>query len=199
MSWFWQGLKMLRYGVIYADPPWSFETYSQKGNGRGCAYDTMSLEEISALRVADLAAPDCMLAMWVTDPFLEQAFGVLDSWGFQYKTVGFTWAKTAKHLPEQLDTDKLSRYFPIGTGHHTRANPEMCLFATRGAPKRLNASTRQLILAPRREHSRKPDEAREALERLYRGPRVELFARQKVKGWAAWGNETGKFEVLSDG
>ena len=196
MSWFWEGLQMLRYGVIYADPPWSFETYSEKGNGRGCAYDTMSLEEISALRVADLAAPDCMLAMWVTDPFLEHAFGVLDSWGFEYKTVGFTWAKTAKHLPAQLDPKKLSTYFPIGTGHHTRANPEMCLFATRGAPKRLDASVRQLILDPRREHSRKPDEARESLERLYRGPRVELFARQRAKGWDAWGNETGKFEVL---
>ena len=187
---------MLRYGVIYADPPWSFTTYSEKGNGRGCAYDTMSLEEISALRVADLAAPDCLLAMWVTDPFLEHAFGVLESWGFVYKTVGFTWAKTAKHLPAQIDPEKLSTYFPIGTGHHTRANPEMCLFATRGAPKRLDASVRQLILAPRREHSRKPDEAREALETLYRGPRVELFARSRAKGWDAWGNETGKFEVL---
>lgn len=196
MTWFWKGLNKLSYRVIYADPPWAFETYSAKGAGRSARYDTMSLEDIYNMRVADLAAPDCLLAMWVTDPFLEYGFRVLDSWGFEYKTVGYTWCKTAKHMPELIRSDNLSAHFPIGMGHHTRANPEICLFATRGKPKRLSAAERQLVLAPRREHSRKPDSVRESLEKLVSGPRVELFARQRVKGWDAWGNETGKFEVL---
>ncbi len=196
MSWFWEGLNKLSYRVIYADPPWKFETYSDKGDGRGVKYPTMSLQEIYDMRLADLAAPDCLLALWVTDPMLPFAFDCLDSWGFQYKTVGYTWCKTAKHIPESIQSAKLADHFPIGMGHHTRSNPEMCLFATRGAPKRLSASERQLVFAPRREHSRKPDSVRTSLEKLVNGPRVELFAREQFDGWDAWGNQKDKFGVL---
>lgn len=170
------------YGVIYADPPWGFKTHSEKGLGRSADahYDTMSLEDIKALPVADLAAPDCVLLLWVTDPFLFKAKEVIDAWKFEYKTVGFYWAKSP-----------LSWF---GTGYWTRANPELCLLATRGHPKRQNAGVRKLVVSPRREHSRKPDEIHSYIERLCVGPYLELFARTRYPNWdVAFSNqaETG--------
>lgn len=168
------------YGVIYADPPWNFATYSPKGHGRSASawYDTMSLDDIKALPVSEQAASDCVLLLWTTDPFLEHAFGVIHAWGFEYKTVGFYWAKC-----------DASGGWPIGTGYWTRANPEQCLLATRGRPRRLNADVRKLIVSPRREHSRKPDEAYGRIERLCAGPYLELFARERRLGWDSLGNE----------
>ena len=195
-SKFWgPDLELLKYGCIYMDPPWDFKTYSADGGNRAPKYNTMSMQEIYDMRVADLAATNCLLAMWVTDPFLEFGFECLDSWGFKYSTVGFYWAKTGKHLPDLIERDNLQTSFPIGTGHWTRANPEICLFATRGSPKRLSASIRKLVVAPRREHSRKPDRVRDDLKKLVGGPYVELFARQKIEGWDVWGNQTDHFEV----
>lgn len=169
------------YGVIYADPPWGFKVRSDKGMGRSAEahYDTMSLEDVKAMPVQDMAAPDCVLLLWVTDPFLALGLDVIDAWGFAYKTIGFYWAKTGK----------TPGTFPIGTGYWTRANPELCLLATRGRPKRLNADVRKLIMAPRREHFRKPDEAYDRIERLVAGPYLELFARQRRAGWDSLGAE----------
>lgn len=169
-----------QYSVIYADPPWRFSTYSAKGKGRSAEawYDCLTVNEICALPVGELAAPDCVLLLWTTDPFLREAFRVIDAWGFTYKTVGFYWAKHNNGK------------WPIGTGYWTRANPEQCLLATRGKPKRLNADVPKLIVAPRREHSRKPDEAYERIERLCASPYLELFARQRREGWDALGDET---------
>jgi N6-adenosine-specific RNA methylase IME4 len=169
------------YAVILADPPWTFATYSRKGKGRSAEahYDCMSLADIRALPVADWAAPDCALFLWVTDPSLPQALEVIAAWGFVYKTVAFTWAKTTKN----------GAGFPIGCGYWTRANPEQCLLATRGRPQRLSRAVPQLIVAPRREHSRKPDEAYERIEALVPGPYLELFARAPREGWHSWGYE----------
>lgn len=189
----WGGLIAFKYGVIYADPPWSFETYSAGGGNRAPGYDTMSLDAIKALRPADLAGPNCLLAMWVTDPFLGHAFDVLWDWGFEFKTIGFVWGKSGRNMPATINSDEISAHFPIGTGHYTRANPEICLFATRGNPKIRDHSVRKLIIEPRREHSRKPDRVRSDLMRLARGPYVELFARQRTLGWDVWGNEADKF------
>ena len=199
-GWTWGDLRPLHYGVILADPPWSFEVYSEKGNNRGPAYDTMSMAQIMDLRVADLARSDCLLAMWVTDPMLEVGFRVLDAWGFQYATVGFYWAKTVRDVPGRLDPlgahrDGIDDLFPMGTGYWTRANPEICLFARRGSPARLDASIPKLIVSERREHSRKPDCVHARLEALTAGPYCELFARRRLPGWDAWGNETGKFNA----
>ena len=169
------------YSVIYADPPWHFATWSAKGRGR-CAdawYDTMSLDAIKALPVADYAASDCVLLLWAIDPLLHVAFDVISAWGFTYKTVGFYWTKTNR------DGSPFT-----GLGRWTRSNPEPCLLATRGHPKRLSAAVRKLIVSPRREHSRKPDEAYERIEALLPGPYLELFARQQRPGWDVWGNET---------
>ncbi len=88
---------MSKYSVIYADPPWTFSTYSDKGKGRSpeAHYDCMSLEEVKSLPVSQYAADDCVLFMWVTDPMLDKGFEVIQSWGFTYKTVGFYWVKTS--------------------------------------------------------------------------------------------------------
>jgi N6-adenosine-specific RNA methylase IME4 len=169
------------YRAIYADPPWSFLTYSRKGKGRSAEahYDCMRLDEIKAMPVADWAAGHCALFLWATDPLLPRAFEVIAAWGFVYKTVAFTWVKTTKD----------GAGFPIGCGFWTRANPELCLLATRGRPQRISRSVRQLILAPRRAHSQKPEEVYERIESLVSGPYLELFARERRPGWASWGQE----------
>jgi N6-adenosine-specific RNA methylase IME4 len=173
------------YGVIYADPPWTFATYSRKGKGRSAEahYDCMSLAEIKALPVADWAAGDCVLFMWTTDPLLPMAFEVIRSWGFTYKTVGFYWAKLNKSASKPVSVD---RSFFTGLGFWTRANPEICLLATRGHPRRRSANVKKLIVSPRREHSRKPDETYRRIEALCQGPYLEMFARSPRPGWDAW-------------
>lgn len=177
---------MTKYAAILADPPWTFQTRSPKGRDR-CPdarhYDVMSLADILAMRpmIDRWAAPDCVLFLWVTFPMLEHGLHVIEAWGFTYRTCGFTWAKTQK-------TDE-SRW-SLGLGYWTRSNAEICLLAGRGSPKRKAKDVPQLIVSPRREHSRKPDEARERIERLVAGPYLELFARGEARpGWSVWGNE----------
>jgi len=170
-----------QYGVIYADPPWYFKTYSNKGKDRSPEkhYPCLSLADIISLPVSKLAKDDAVLLMWVVDPLLDQAFKVIDAWGFKYKTVGFTWAKTNK--------DKMG--FFTGLGYWTRANPEMCLLATKGKPKRKSMSVKQLVVKERGRHSQKPLLHKE-IEALVDGPYIELFARQKpYENWDYWGNE----------
>lgn len=176
-----------KYALIYADPPWSFLTRSDKGKDRSAEqhYTCMSIEDICALPVKEIAADDCVLLMWVVDPLLEVGFEVIKAWGFSYKTVGFTWVKDNRKRPTAF----------MGMGYWTRANPEMCLLATRGSPSRLNRDVRQLVFSPIREHSRKPDKVYSRIERLCSGPYIELFARSHRPGWDAWGNEVTKFNL----
>jgi N6-adenosine-specific RNA methylase IME4 len=183
------------YRVIYADPPWSFSTYSRKGKGRSAEahYDCMSLTDIKALPVAEWAAPDCVLLLWVTDPLLDKALDVIRAWGFTYKTVGFCWAKLNKSAPHSDNGLDSERDFFTGLGFWTRANPELCLLATRGRPSRRSRGVRKLIVSPRREHSRKPEEAYQRIEALCEGPYLELFARRHRPGWDAWGNQSDGF------
>jgi len=174
------------YRLIYADPPWTFATYSAKGKGRSpeAYYDCLSLAELASLPVAEWAAEDAVLLLWATDPLLEKAFEVIRAWGFTYKTVGFYWVKQ----------NRSGAGFFTGLGFWTRANPEPCLLATRGNPKRKAADVPKLVISPRREHSRKPDEVYERIERLCEGPYLELFARTTRPGWDAWGAEVGLFD-----
>ena len=171
---------MKKYGAILADPPWDFKTYSAKGEGRSASrhYDIPSRKELWQMDVP--AAHDCVMFMWVTDPNLLDGLNLMTAWGFQYKTVAFTWVKNSKHNLEK---------FMIGCGYWTRANPEMCLLGTRGKPKHLSRAVRQLLVAPRQEHSRKPDEVYERVEALVGGPYLEMFARRQWPGWDAVGNE----------
>jgi N6-adenosine-specific RNA methylase IME4 len=173
-----------KYGVIYADPPWTFKNYSEMGDSRNPNqhYKCMSLNDICRLPVSDISSDNCVLLIWVTDPLLDRAFEVIMAWGFTYKTVGFTWAKT----------NKTNLGFFTGLGYWTRSNPEMCLLATKGKPKRISKAVRQLVVSERREHSRKPDEVYTRIENLLDGPYIELFARNTKDGWDSWGNETEK-------
>jgi N6-adenosine-specific RNA methylase IME4 len=175
----WHGLPQgKKYPVIYADPPWLFKNYSEKGEGRNPNqhYKCMPLEEIKALPVQELAADNCVLLMWVYNPMLPEALELFKAWGFEFKTVGFVWSKQR-----------------ISTGYWTRSMTEQCWLATRGKPSRKDMGVRQVLEAPPLEHSQKPALFYDRIEKLCAGPYVELFARTRRQGWDAWGNETEKF------
>jgi N6-adenosine-specific RNA methylase IME4 len=184
------------FGAILADPPWHFAAWASPPYGKGRAaeshYGTMKEAEIAGLRIVDLAADDCVLFMWACWPMIEQAFRIIEAWQFDFKTCGFCWVKgnatQIQMFDEEIEPDML-------LGYWTRSNSEVCLLATRGKPKRMAADVRQAIIAPRRQHSRKPDGIHERIERLVAGPYLELFARQSRPGWTTWGNEVGKFDA----
>ena len=143
-------------------------------------YPTMSIDELCALPVAELAAKDSALFMWATFPQLPEALRLIRAWGFTYKSVAFVWLKKNK---------KADSWF-YGLGFWTRANAEVCLLATKGHPKRQAADIHQFIISPIEAHSKKPDETRDKIVALMGDlPRVELFARQTSPGWDVWGNE----------
>ena len=150
----------------------------------------MTYAEIAALPVGDLAAPDCALFLWVSWPMLGDALALIEAWRFSYKTCAFSWMKAHAGQLDMLRDDMPAL---IGMGYWTRANSEVCLLATRGRPRRLNADVRQGIIEPRREHSRKPDCVYSRIERLVAGPYLELFSRTTRSGWDSWGHEVGKF------
>jgi N6-adenosine-specific RNA methylase IME4 len=178
-----------KYGVILADPPWLFRNWSARGTGRNAIshYDCMDFAALASLPIAKLAADDCSLFLWATDPLLPCAFELIEAWGFEYKTVGFYWVK--------LNTASRhgAAYF-TGLGYWTRANPEQCLLATRGNPRRRAKDVKRLVVDQRREHSRKPDCIRERIERLVAGPYLELFARETKPGWDCWGDQVTLFD-----
>lgn len=173
---------MKKYGAILADPPWHFSTYSHKGMGRSADvhYPTMNIEDIKALPVADIADKDCVLFLWVTFPCLQEGLDVIKAWGFTYKTVAFVWVKQNK---------KADSLF-WGMGYWTRSNVELCLLATKGKPKRVDAGVHQVVISHIEEHSRKPLEIHRRIERLMGDVlKIELFARRKTAGFDVWGNE----------
>lgn len=180
---------MKKYGIIYADPPWHYRVYSKKGAGRSAEshYPTMTIEEIQALPVSELADKDCALFMWITFPLLKESLSVLSAWGFKFKTIAFVWIK------QNRKSDSLF----WGMGYWTRANAEFCVLATKGKPKRMAKNVHQVIVSHIEEHSKKPDEARRRIVRLMGDlPRIELFARQKSAGWDVWGNEVESNIIL---
>lgn len=205
------------FGCILADPPWRFVTFSGKGRDR-CPdgldpkaarnlqrqnnperhYKTMDLDDIKAMPVGDLTAKNCVLFMWAVDPMIPEALEVGKAWGFKFKTVGFVWAKERRETSSRGSSfeNPDDARFPMGTGYWTRANPELCLLFTRGKPIRRSASVRKLLIAARREHSRKPDEQYDRIARLVDGPYLELFARRQRKNWRQWGNEVGKLDGI---
>lgn len=186
-------LPRMNAGVLLADPPWSFSTYS-KPQGQIPQrtevqhYPVMSREELLDMDMGRAAAKDCALFMWVVDSHLDQALELGRAWGFTYKTIAFVWEKTLKGSTG-ADDEPLR----MGLGKWTRKESELCLLFTCGKPKRLSGGVRQVIRAPRREHSRKPDEQYERIEALVAGPYLEIFSRTDRPGWTSWGNQTGKF------
>jgi len=183
---------MKKYNIIYADPAWSYDDPSLNRGGALRHYSTMSIEDIKALPVNEIADKDCVLFMWATFPKLQEGLDTIKAWGFEFKTCAFVWIKTNKRTNVQqtsfLPQDSFDSFW--GMGRWTRSNAEICLLAVKGKPQRLNADVHQLIYAPIDKHSKKPNETRDKILRLCGDlPRVELFARQVPKGWDVWGNE----------
>ena len=174
--------------VLAFDPPWQFQTWSERGGGRSALryYPTMSTDDICLLPVSAIAAPQSVLFLWTIFTRLPDALDVMACWGFTYRTVAFTWVKTNRDGSPFM-----------GLGYYTRQNAEVCLLGVRGASKssasslqRVAADVSSVVLSPRREHSRKPGEVYQRIERLF-GParRLEGFAREARPGWTAWGLE----------
>lgn len=168
-----------QYHTIYVDPPWPERGGGKIKRGADRHYALMTVKQIIALPVADLAEGNSHLYLWATNNYLPDALRVMAAWGFTYKTA-ITWGKDR-----------------FGLGQYFRGQTEHCLFGVRGhQPYRVgdDGTRRQgttLILAPRRKHSQKPDEMRTMIERVSYPPYIELFARQSVSGWDVWGNEAG--------
>lgn len=193
------------WAMIAADPPWKFRNWAEPKTPEQIAasrmaerhYETLTLEAIMAMPVKDVAAPDCHCFLWITGPFLNIGERVLQSWGFHYSTTAFVWIKLRKGLIarqfQMMTLAELTRLLNTGTGKTTRKNAEICLLGRRGNPKRLAGDIHEIIIAPRRQHSRKPDEFFERVERYAPGPRLELFSRRPREGWTVWGNETERF------
>ena len=134
---------MKTYQVIYADPPWRYQYRCGSGVAEN-HYPTMTVNEIKALPVKELADKNCVLFLWITFPMLQEAWGVMDAWGFRFKTVAFVWVKVNRK-EDSLFT---------GLGWWTRANAEICLLATKGHPKRQSNTVHQVILSRIEEHSK---------------------------------------------
>jgi len=182
-----------RFGVIYADPPWPWETWGGASGKIHTAVDnhyrTSPLEEIAKLPVARLAADNCALLTWCTGPHftIGNHIPVMHAWGFNPCTVGFDWVKT--NADGSLYT---------GMGYYTRSNSEVCFIATKESPLRLATDVHQIVMAPVGEHSAKPEEVRRRIERLFPGPYVELYGRKLVPGWTVWGNEIRRDQFVAE-
>ena len=176
------------FGSIYIDPPWDFKTYSKKGWGKSPQrhYPCHSVHDLAKIPVESVAAKNCIMHMWVIQALLPEGLWLMQQYGFKYKTYGAVWVKTTK---------KGKKHF--GPGYWYRSNPELCLVGVRGKPKRINKGIPLLLESEVREHSRKPDEMYDRIERLTAGPYLEMFSRNEEReGWSFWGNEVGKFGGL---
>jgi N6-adenosine-specific RNA methylase IME4 len=168
------------FKAVYADPPWRFATRDGKKSVPTRAadpYETMTLRAIKDLPVADVAARDAYLFLWATWPCLPQALEVMTAWGFTYKSGG-AWAKRSG----------TGASWHMGTGYLFRSASEVLLVGSRGKPKWLSRSERNLWVAPVREHSEKPDEVYGLIERSVAEPHLELFARRRRPFWWSWGD-----------
>lgn len=207
----------MKFNIIYVDPAWTYDDKAQAGNrGASCKYELMTEQDMALLPVEDIAADNCVLFMWATYPKLREALDLGALWGFTYKTVAFTWVKQNQawaalmgwldaHLfqrshgapgPDGADRigicKMIARLTPqrwfMGMGRWSRSNAEICLLFVKGNPQRYSADVNQIIDSPRLQHSAKPAEVRDRIERLCgKVPRVELFARTKAPGWVALG------------
>jgi N6-adenosine-specific RNA methylase IME4 len=174
----------IKAGAIVADPPLAFATWSRKGEGRSPQhhYGCLSFEQLAAIPVA--RAPDCFLLLWIPLRSVFLVEPLMGDWRFAFSGVGFSWVKQ----------NRSGVGWFMGGGYGTRHNAEICRLGRRGSPQRKSAGVRELIIAPVREHSRKPDEVYSRVEALSHGPYVELFARQQWPGWTCVGDEIGKFQ-----
>ena len=172
-----------KFGTILADPPWRFANRTGKmapEHKRLLRYETMSMQDIYELPVAQLALPESHLYLWVPNALILEGLETMKRWGFTYKT-HIIWHKIRK------DGGPDGR----GVGFYFRNVTEMVLFGIRGSLRTLSPGRSQVnfIATRKREHSRKPDELYPIIEKCSSGPYLELFARHKRRGWEQWGNE----------
>ena len=172
--------KSKKYSVIYADPPWKYKNTSPpclpSKSPNTCLveyyYPTMTIQEIKELQVQELCEKNCVLFLWATTPAIQEGLEVVKAWGFNYKTM-ITWEKT--------NNDCMGYWFRVCTEH--------LIVAVKGNIKAFRDMERTCYHEKRGKHSKKPDHFYEIIERVTTGNRVELFARQKRRGWDIWGNE----------
>lgn len=186
-GWPFGGIPMFSQRVIHIDPAWAYEMWSDKGYEKSphAHYECLSLDQMKALPVGHLAAPDSVCVMWGVFPMMPQALALLAHYGFRYVTGG-AWAKQSS----------TGRKWAFGTGYVFRSAAEFYIVGKMGFPKERSRSIRNLIVAPLREHSRKPDQIYADIEALWDGPYCDLFGRQQREGWSVWGNETTKFDDI---
>jgi N6-adenosine-specific RNA methylase IME4 len=181
-----------KYQIIYADPPWKYDDsrdYPTKNNPSGAGgaskhYVTMEIDDIKSLPVKEIVDENCMLFLWTTSPFMKKAIEVIEAWGFEFITIPFVWIKRENDTSEPRKD---------GIGSYTLNNAEYVLLGRKGKYWRNSTLVKQIILAPKGEHSRKPLETRNRIVQLLGDlPRIELFAREKTEGWDVWGLEAPK-------
>lgn len=166
-----------KYTVIYADPPWEYTSGDQHGTDEqdtvlGDHYPSMSIKELCGMPVKNMAAADAVLFMWATSPTLEEAFLLIDAWGFEYKA-SMVWDKVAHNV-----------------GNYVSVRHELLLICRRGQPPKVPRLVDSVYVEERTEHSRKPGYFRDLIGELYpAGRRIELFARETTDGWDVWGDE----------
>lgn len=187
-----------KFKCILADPPWGFRTYSGKRStphrGAHDHYQTMTYDAMKELPIGDLADKDCALFMWVVGSHIPEAIDLGRAWGFEFKTDAFYWMKQKLIGADQINIFTNDIPPPaISMGYWSRKQVEPVFLFTKGKPRRLSKGVRQVIIASKREHSRKPDEQYAQIEALVEGPYLELFARRRRDGWSSWGNEMEKF------
>lgn len=174
----------MKYQILYCDCPWRYNARNNPNTkfGLGASqYPTLSVGELVALAplIKAITAPNCALFMWAVPPKLPWALEVMQAWGFRYCTKAFTWIK--------VDRQGVPRLLP---GYYTGSNSEDCWLGMRGSLSVVNKGVRQVVSSTLRGHSQKPDLVRERIVDLFGDlPRLELFAREKIEGWQAVGNE----------
>lgn len=185
-----------KYRVIAADPAWQFKSNSKANPGRNALrhYDCMPIDEITALPVREVAADDCALFLWITGPLLVKGvhLAIMSAWGFKPSGMGFVWIKLNPRAPGLFIVE---RDLATGGGFTTRKNAEFCLIGKRGRSVRASAAVHEVIIEPRREHSRKPEKFYQRVQQYSDGPYLELFSRRSRPGWdVAVSNESTKFD-----
>lgn len=186
---FMSKLNGLKFSTILADPPWQFKNRTGKvapEHKRLNRYSTLSLKEICGLPVSQVANNPSHLYLWVPNALLKEGLEVMEAWGFEYKT-NIIWHKIRK------DGGPDGR----GVGFYFRNTTEIVLFGIKGSSRTLKPGRTQvnIISSMKREHSRKPDELYNLIEKCSMGPYLELFARGARKNWTVWGNEAEDYKI----